>query len=83
MVSPASGLTANLTGDPATSDTAPAWSPGRHQDRLHPRGAGGTTSIMTMASGGGGELAVTLATGRTAQVTGGRVVDLLPSWPPL
>jgi hypothetical protein len=38
MVSPASGLTANLTGDPATSDTAPAWSPGRHQDRLHPRG---------------------------------------------
>ncbi len=27
MVSPASGLTANLTDDPATSDTAPAWSP--------------------------------------------------------
>jgi hypothetical protein len=27
MVSPASGLTANLTNDPATGDTAPAWSP--------------------------------------------------------
>jgi Tol biopolymer transport system component len=27
MVSPASGLTANLTDDLATSDTAPAWSP--------------------------------------------------------
>jgi Tol biopolymer transport system component len=27
MVSPASGLTANLSNDPATSGTAPAWSP--------------------------------------------------------
>jgi Tol biopolymer transport system component len=27
MVSPASGLTANLSNDPATSDTAPSWSP--------------------------------------------------------
>jgi Tol biopolymer transport system component len=27
MVSPASALTANLSNDPATSDTAPAWSP--------------------------------------------------------
>ena len=26
---------------------------------------------------------VTLATGKTAQVTSGRVVDLLPSWQPL
>ncbi|HSR27706.1 MAG TPA: hypothetical protein VLR51_04555, partial [Actinomycetes bacterium] len=27
MVSPASGLTANLSNDPTTSDTAPSWSP--------------------------------------------------------
>jgi Tol biopolymer transport system component len=27
MVSPGSGLTANLTSDPFTSDTAPSWSP--------------------------------------------------------
>jgi TolB protein len=207
MVSPASGLTANLSGDPATSDTAPAWSPDGtrvalqrsgpvegiwvleaatgavsfvpHSDHgFQPawspdgdwiafsrdaggdaelwmvradgsdlvqltdnadedreaswspdgtqiaftrEGPGATTNIMLLALGGGGELAVTragvfdgapdwspdgariafarggdqddglpfhihtvpLATGRTAQVTSGRVVDLMPSWQPL
>jgi TolB protein len=207
MVSPASGLTANLTNDPATSDTAPAWSPdgtrvalqhsgpvegiwvleaasgamsfvphtdhgfqpawspggdwiafsrdaggdaelwmvradgsdlvqltnNADEDReaswspdgtriaFTREGPGATTNIMLLALGGGGELAVTpaggfdgapdwspdgariafarggdqddglpfhihtvtLATGKTAQVTNGRVVDLLPSWQPL
>jgi TolB protein len=76
MVSPASGLTANLTNDPATSDTAPAWSPD------------GTR--VAFARGGDQDdglpfhiHTVTLATGKTAQVTSGRVVDLLPSWQPL
>jgi TolB protein len=212
MVSPASGLTANLTNDPATGDTGPAWSPDGtrlalqrsgptegswtmdatggdlafvpHTDHgsqpawspdgdwiaFTREGPGATTNIMLLALGGGGELAVTpaggfdgapdwspdgkriafnrflpgdgnrvftvapsgaaltqrtfgggptgfndvhpawspdgariafarggdqddglpfhihtvtLATGRTAQVTSGRVVDLLPSWQPL
>jgi Tol biopolymer transport system component len=76
MVSPASGLTANLTNDPATSDTAPAWSP--------------DGARVAFARGGDQDdglpfhiHTVTLATGKTAQVTGGRVVDLLPSWQPL
>ena len=76
MVSPASGLTANLTNDPATSDTAPAWSP--------------EGTRVAFARGGDQDdglpfhiHAVTLATGKTAQVTSGRVVDLLPSWQPL
>ena len=76
MVSPASGLTANLTDDPATSDTAPAWSP--------------DGARIAFARGGDQDdglpfhiHTVTLATGKTAQVTGGRVVDLMPSWQPL
>jgi TolB protein len=71
MVSPASGLTANLTNDPATSDTAPAWSPDGTRVAFTREGAGGTTSIMTLASG------------KTTQVTSGRVQDLLPAWQPL
>jgi TolB protein len=106
----------------AAEDREPSWSPGGTRIAFTREGAGGTTSIMTLASGGGGELAVTpaggfndvhpawspdgariafarggdqddglpfhihtvtLATGKTAQVTGGRVVDLLPSWQPL
>ena len=76
MVGPASGLTANLTNDPATSDTAPAWSP--------------DGARIAFARGGDQDdglpfhiHTVTLATGKTAQVTSGRVVDLLPSWQPL
>ena len=76
MVSPASGLTANLSNDPATSDTAPAWSPD------------GTR--IAFARGGDQDdglpfhiHTVTLASGKTAQLTSGRVQDLLPSWQPL
>jgi TolB protein len=161
MVSPASGLTANLTNDPATSDTAPAWSPdgtrvapavGPGRGHLGPGGGqrrhvlrsphdhgfqpawspGGDWIAFSRDAGGDAELwmvradgsdlvqltdnadedleaswspdgtriaftrggdqddglpfhihTVTLATGKTAQVTSGRVVDLLPSWQPL
>jgi Tol biopolymer transport system component len=76
MVSPASGLTANMTNDPLTSDTAPSWSPdgtriafarGGDQDDGLP------LHIYTVA----------LADGSTSQVTGGKVQDLMPSWQPL
>jgi Tol biopolymer transport system component len=75
-LTPASGLTANLTNDPATSDTAPAWSPD------------GTRIAFTRGGDQDDGLpfhihTVTLATGKAAQVTSGRVVDLLPSWQPL
>jgi Tol biopolymer transport system component len=76
MAGTASGLTVNLTDDPATSDTAPAWSPdgtriafarGGDQDDGLP------FHIHTVA----------LAGGKTAQVTSGRVQDLMPTWQPL
>ena len=76
MVSPASGLTANLTNDPLISETAPSWSPD------------GTR--VAFARGGDQDdglpfhiHAVSLASGRTSQVTGGKAQDLLPSWQPL
>jgi Tol biopolymer transport system component len=76
MVSPASGLTANLTGDPLISATAPAWSPD------------GTR--IAFARGGDQDdglpfhiRAVTLSSGRTTQLTSGRVQDLMPAWQPL
>jgi TolB protein len=51
MVSPASGLTANLTDDPATSDTAPAWSP--DGTRVAFQRSGPTDGIWTMDATGG------------------------------
>jgi TolB protein len=51
MVSPASGLTANLSNDPATSDTAPAWSP--DGTRVAFQRSGPTDGIWTMAATGG------------------------------
>jgi TolB protein len=47
----------------AVDDREPSWSPGGTRIAFTREGAGGTTSIMTMASGGGGELAVTPAGG--------------------
>jgi TolB protein len=72
MVSPASGLTANLSDDPTTGDTAPAWSPDGTRIAFTREGAGGTTSIMVLALGGGGELTVTPAGG----------FDQAPDWSP-
>jgi TolB protein len=76
MVSPASGLTANLTNDPLIGETAPAWSPD------------GTR--LAFARGGDQDdglpfhlHTVSLASGRTAQMTTGKVQDLMPSWQPL
>ena len=112
MVSPASGLTANLTNDPATSDTAPDWSPDGKRIAFNRFLPGDGNGVFTIAPNGaaltvhpawspdGARIAiarggdqddglpfhihtVTLATGKTAQVTSGRVVDLLPSWQPL
>jgi hypothetical protein len=53
MVSPASGLTANLSNDPATSDTAPAWSP--DGTRVAFQRSGLTDGIWTMDATGGGD----------------------------
>jgi TolB protein len=125
MVSPASGLTANLSNDPATSDTAPAWSPdgkriafnrflpgeGNRVFTVAPNGAaltqrtfgGGPTAFndvhpswspdgtkIAFARGGDQDdglpfhiHTVTLASGKTTQVTSGGVQDLLPAWQPL
>ena len=47
----------------AADDWEPSWSPGGTRIAFTREGAGGTTSIMTLASGGGGELAVTPAGG--------------------
>jgi TolB protein len=76
MVSPASGLTANLTNDPLISETAPSWSPD------------GTR--IAFARGGDQDdglpfhiHAVTVSSGKTTQVTSGRVQDLMPTWQPL
>jgi TolB protein len=51
MVSPASGLTANLSDDSATSDTAPAWSP--DGTRVAFQRSGPTDGIWTMDATGG------------------------------
>jgi dipeptidyl aminopeptidase/acylaminoacyl peptidase len=69
----APGPAVNLTNDPPTSDTAPSWSPDGAWIAFTREGAGGTTSIMTLAAaGGGGELAVTAAGG----------FDGAPDWAP-
>jgi TolB protein len=162
MVSPASGLTANLSNDPATSDTAPAWSPDGTRVAFQRSGPADGIWVLEVAAGtmafvphtdhsfqpawspdggwlvfcrnGGGDAelwkiradgsdltqltsnaaddrepswspdgtkiafarggdqddgqpfhiyTVTLASGRTTQVTSGRVQDLLPAWQPL
>ena len=76
VASPGSGLTANLTSAPLTSDTAPSW----------------PSDGNWIAFGRGGDQddglpfhihTVSLASGRTSQVTGGKVQDLMPSWQPL
>jgi Tol biopolymer transport system component len=51
LVSPASGLTVNLTDDPATGDTAPAWSP--DGTRVAFQRSGPTEGIWTMDATGG------------------------------
>jgi TolB protein len=51
MVSPATGLTANLSNDPATSDTAPAWSPDREWIALSRNGGGDAELWMVRADG--------------------------------
>jgi TolB protein len=51
MVSPASGLTANLTNDPATSDTAPAWSPDGTRVALQRSGPVEGIWVLEAASG--------------------------------
>jgi Tol biopolymer transport system component len=56
----------------AADDREPSWSPGGARIAFTREGAGGTTSIMTLASGGGGELAVTPAGG----------FDQAPDWSP-
>jgi Tol biopolymer transport system component len=48
MVSPGSGLTANLTSDPFTSDTAPSWSPDGTRLAFTREGPGGLTNIMAL-----------------------------------
>jgi Tol biopolymer transport system component len=118
MVSPASGLTANLTSDPFTSDTAPSWSP--DGTRVAIQRSGPVEGIWVLdpvaktmgfvphtehgfqptwspdgariAFARGGDQddglpfhihTVSLASGRTAQMTTGKVQDLMPSWQPL
>jgi Tol biopolymer transport system component len=73
MASPGSGLTANLTSAPLTSDTAPSWS--------------SDGNWIAFARGGDQDdglpfhiHTVSLASGRTSQVTGGKLQDLMPSW---
>jgi Tol biopolymer transport system component len=125
MVSPGSGLTANLTSDPFTSDTAPSWSPDGLRVAFSRFLPGEGNRVFTVAPGGKGLTQVTfgggptafndvhpawspdgariafarggdqddglpfhihtvsLASGRTSQVTGGKVQDLMPSWQPL
>jgi TolB protein len=51
MVSPASGLTANLTNDPATGDTAPAWSPDGTRVALQRSGPVEGIWVLEAASG--------------------------------
>jgi TolB protein len=72
MVSPGSGLTANLTNAPFTGDTAPAWSPDGTRVAFTREGPGGVTNIMALHLGGGGEVAVTPAGG----------FDAAPDWSP-
>jgi dipeptidyl aminopeptidase/acylaminoacyl peptidase len=52
VVSPASGLTANLSNDPAASDTAPAWSPDGTRVAFQRSGPG--DGIWSMDATGGG-----------------------------
>jgi TolB protein len=58
--------------DNAADEREPSWSPGGTRIAFTREGAGGTTSIMTLASGGGGEQAVTPAGG----------FDQAPDWSP-
>jgi Tol biopolymer transport system component len=118
MVSPGSGLTANLTSAPLTSDTAPSWSPDGTRVAIQRSGpvagiwvlevAAATMGFVPHTDNGfqptwspdgawiafarGGDQddglpfhihTVSLASGRTSQVTGGKVQDLMPSWQPL
>jgi Tol biopolymer transport system component len=118
MVSPGSGLTANLTSDPFTSDTAPSWSPDGTRVAIQRSGPAAGVWVLEVAAGtmgfvphtdngfhpawspDGARIAfarggdqddglpfhihtVSLASGRTSQVTGGKVQDLMPSWQPL
>jgi Tol biopolymer transport system component len=51
MVSPASGLTANLSNDPATSDTAPAWAPDGTRVALQRSGPVDGIWVLEVAAG--------------------------------
>jgi TolB protein len=51
MVSPASGLTANLSNDPTTSDTAPSWSPDGTRVALQRSGPVDGIWVLEVAAG--------------------------------